>query len=116
MTKPCRFPLPSAVTHLAAWELIEFGSEAAEASRDLPEPDGVTGRRVKGGTVLSARLNEEESAALTELAQSKHMPTSTMARSLVLQAMRGDAALGSTVHDAVVTALREVLPKDLLTD
>jgi len=28
--------------------------------------------------------------------------------------MRGDAALGSTVHDAVVTALREVLPKDLL--
>jgi len=37
-----------------------------------------------------------------------------MARSLILQAMRGDASLGSTVHDAVVTALREVLPKALL--
>ena len=99
---------------MGAKELIELESDAAEASRDMPGPGGVTGRRVKGGTVLSVRLNEEEFAALTELAHAKHIPTSTMARSLILQAMRGDAALGSTVHDAVVTALREVLPKDLL--
>jgi hypothetical protein len=99
---------------MGARELIELESEAAEASRELPEPDGVTGRGVKGGAVLSVRLNEEEFAALTERAHAKHIPTSTMARSLILQAMRGDAALGSTVHDAVVTALREVLPKDLL--
>ena len=99
---------------MGAKELIELESDAAEASRDLPEPDGVTGRRIKGGAVLSVRLNEEEFAALTELAHAKHIPTSTMARSLILQAMRGDATLGATVHDAVVTALREVLPKDLL--
>lgn len=97
-----------------AKELIESESDAAEASRDVPGPDGVTGRRVMGGTVLSVRLNEEEFAALTELAHAKHIPTSTMARSPILQAMRGDDALGSTVHDAVMTALREVLPKDLL--
>ena len=49
---------------MGAKELIELESDAAEASRDMPEPDGVTGRRVKGGTVLSVRLNEEEFAAL----------------------------------------------------
>jgi len=51
---------------------------------------------------------------VAELDTEEHIPTSTMARSRILRAMRGDAALGSTVHDAVVTAPREVLPKDLL--
>jgi hypothetical protein len=64
-------------------ELIELESDAVEAGRDLADPDGVTGRRVKSGTALSVWLNAEEFAALTDQARAKHSPISTMARSLI---------------------------------
>jgi hypothetical protein len=65
--------------------------------------------------VLSVRLAYDELDALTALAQQRGIPVSTMARSLIIEALR-EQGRDAGVHDAVVRALRETLRPDVLAN
>ena len=100
-------------------DLIDAEAEATEAARDLPEPPGVKAVRRKNGTVLSVRLDGAELTALTALAQTRDIATSTMARSLIVQAMNRtptiDLAAPTVLEDALAAALRRTLAPELLS-
>lgn len=69
-------------------DLIEAESRAAESaadSVDSPLPESVTLTRGHDRTkVLQVRLNEDEYRILCKIANEKHLPVSTLARSLLL--------------------------------
>jgi hypothetical protein len=99
-------------------ELVRTEAESAEATRDEPYDEEALARvrrAPKGGTVLSVRLNDDELAALTALARDKHIPVSTMARSLILTAMnpRPNVVLDANVLAAIRVALRDTLESSL---
>lgn len=64
------------------------GAEQADASTDSPLPSNV---RVTRGhdrsKVLQVRLNEDEYRVLAKLANEKHIPASTLARAILVQAI-----------------------------
>jgi len=71
-------------------KLISQEAEAAEADRDAPLPAGAVLSRPNRGrsTVYSIRLNPEEVAALQDLADAANVPSSTLARSWIVERIR----------------------------
>ncbi|TDE15082.1 hypothetical protein [Jiangella asiatica] len=96
--------------------VVDIEAEASELSRDMDVPADATPSRPGRATVLSVRRGKDEAEQLAALAAERSIPVSTLARSLIVDALRtstrgpGDVA----VHDAVVRALREPLRPDIL--
>ena len=59
----------------------------SEATKDDPYPDGTVGERPNRNRsqVYSVRLSAEEQEELRKLADSKHLPPSTLVRSWILE-------------------------------
>ncbi|PSL08133.1 hypothetical protein CLV30_101100 [Haloactinopolyspora alba] len=94
--------------------IVDIEAEASEASRDMDIPAGSKPTRPGRTTVLSVRLGQDEADALTELAATRSVPVSTLARSLIVEALQTGDQQPETVHDEVVRALRETLRSDFL--
>jgi len=93
--------------------IVDIEAEASEASRDMDIPDGAKPIRPGRTTVLSVRLGQDEADALAELAATRSVPVSTLARSLIVEALQtGHQPMN--VHEEVVRALRETLRSDFL--
>lgn len=71
-------------------ELLAEESDTIEADRDAPlGPDTRVTRGHSRTRTLQVRLNDEEYALLSRAAQQRHLPESTLARSLLLDALAG---------------------------
>ncbi|RLP07063.1 ribbon-helix-helix protein, CopG family [Propionibacterium australiense] len=87
-------------------ELIAVEAEAAEQDRDAPL--GTETRVTRGNgraKTLQIRLNSEELAALTALAEERGLPVSTLARDFLLR----ELAAGSDDPRAVLARMRSGL-------
>jgi hypothetical protein len=75
-------------------KIIEEETEASEANRDAPIPEGAKVTRPNRGrsTVYSIRLNPEEVAALQSLAETAGVPGSTLARSWIIERIQEEQA------------------------
>ncbi len=72
-------------------ELLEAEGAAAEAGKDAPlKPDTKVSRGHGRARTLQVRLNDDEYAALERLAETRKLPASTVARSLLLTAIQPD--------------------------
>lgn len=94
--------------------IVDIEAEASEAARDMDIPADAKPTRPGRASVLSVRLAQDELAALTTLAEERGIPVSTMARSLIVEALHADYGSDTDLHDAVVRALRETLRADVL--
>lgn len=74
-------------------KLARIGDEAYE-NRDAPIPEGtkITRGHVRSKT-LQVRLNEDEYAAVSELADERGIPASTLARSILLDTVNSDSTV-----------------------
>jgi hypothetical protein len=95
--------------------IVDIEAEASEIGRDMDIPADARPTRPGRASVLSVRLAHDELAALTTLAQQRGIPVSTMARSLIIEAL-GEQRRDTDVHDTVVRALRETLRPDVLAN
>ncbi|MBE6478008.1 MAG: ribbon-helix-helix protein, CopG family [Propionibacteriaceae bacterium] len=87
-------------------ELIAVEAEAAEQDRDAPLRTGARVTRGNGrAKTLQIRLNPEELAALTALAEERGLPVSTLARDMLLR----ELAAGSDDPRAVLARMRSDL-------
>lgn len=100
-------------------QVLKAEAQAAEAAeeiggqlRDLSEVKVTRGH--SRGRVLQIRLNDDELAQLEELAAERELPTSTVARALLLQSLSSGSSDVTGVEAAVRHALRATLRKDLL--
>jgi hypothetical protein len=85
----------------------------AEANRDAVPGTGVRAQRRAGGgnpAVLSVRLTKEQYDQLSERAERAGVPTSALAREVIL------ASLGDADGDRVASKLEEVLRRTLSPD
>lgn len=98
-------------------ETIATEAAASEATRDEPIPVGGTGTRPgrPRAAVLSVRLNPTELDALTAQARTRGVPTSTLARSLIVQGLRVGARIdvSDALRDVVVLTVRETVTEVL---
>ncbi len=66
-------------------DLLDAEGVASEAGKDAPLRPGTTVTRGHGRTkTLQVRLNDDEYAAVTALAETRNVPVSTLVRSLIL--------------------------------
>lgn len=66
-------------------DLLDAEGVASEAGKDAPLQPGTTVTRGHGRTkTLQVRLNDDEYAAVTALAETRNVPVSTLVRSLIL--------------------------------
>ncbi|PZP13840.1 MAG: CopG family transcriptional regulator [Brachybacterium faecium] len=87
-------------------DLIASEAAAAEANKDAELRPGTTVTRGRGrARTLQVRLNEDELARLTALAASRGIPTSTLARELLMSQVRA----GGESPQAVIARLRSDL-------
>lgn len=98
---------------MASKDIIDREAEASEAQRDAPVPAGIRPTRPGRAVVLSVRLNPEEFEALSEHAREHGVPVSTMARSLVVRALREDQIgdIGATTPAAIAATVYGMLPE-----
>lgn len=92
-------------------ETLAAEAAHAEESRDATPPLGVRPQRRAGAgspAVLSVRLTNEQYGQLSERAALAGMPTSALARDIIL------TALGNADGDRVAAKLEEVLRRTLL--
>jgi uncharacterized membrane protein YccC len=94
--------------------LLDAEAEHTEQHRDAPaKPDTKVSRPGHGRSeVFSVRLNADEVAALEAAAEDAGLPSSTLARSWILERIRyesspADRDLRKLVHDEVDKALRQ---------
>lgn len=75
-------------------KIIEEETDASEANRDAPIPEGAKVTRPNRGrsTVYSIRLNPAEVAALQSLAETAGVPGSTLARSWIVERIQEEQA------------------------
>jgi len=75
-------------------KLIDQETEASEANRDAPIPEGATITRPNRGhsMVYSIRLNPDEVVALQALADGVGLPQSTLARSWIVERIQEERA------------------------
>lgn len=105
-------------------QLLTEESDAIEADRDAPIRPGTRMTRGHGRTrTLQVRLNDEEYEQLARAAKDRHLPESTLARSLLLDALAEGVRTGGAepvpgeidlVHArALVTELGSLLHVEL---
>ena len=92
-------------------EATERAEERGEQLRDLEVK--VTRGHARA-RALQIRLNADELAQLEKVAAELGLPTSTVARALLLQSLSANPEGDSTVEAAVRHALRTTLRRDLL--
>lgn len=95
--------------------IVDIEAEGSEASRDMDIRPDARPSQPGRASVLSVRLAHDELDALTAQAKQRGIPVSTMARSLIIEALR-ERRRDTGVHDAVVRALRETLRPDVLAN
>lgn len=66
--------------------------EESERTKDDPYPHGTRGVRPNRSRVYSVRLSEEEQARVQEMADSKHLPASTLVRAWILERLSQESA------------------------
>lgn len=93
-------------------EAAERAEERGEQLRDLSEVKVTRGHA--RARVLQIRLNADKLAQLEKVAAERGLPTSTVARALLLQSLSANPEGDSTVEAAVRHALRTTLRRDLL--
>lgn len=72
-------------------DLIAAEAQASEQNKDAPIGPGTKLTRGHGRSrTLQVRLNDEELQALTDLAEQREIPTSTLARDLLLAHLSQD--------------------------
>jgi predicted DNA-binding protein len=94
-------------------ETLAAEAAHAEANRDASPAPGVRAQRRAGGgnpAVLSVRLTKEQYDQLSERAARAGVPTSALAREVIL------ASLGDADGDRVAAKLEEVLRRTLSPD
>jgi predicted DNA-binding protein len=94
-------------------EILASEAAHAEANRDATPGAEVRAQRRPGGgnpAVLSVRLTKEQYNQLSERAERAGVPTSALARDVIL------AALGDADSDRVAAKLEEVLRRTLSPD
>ena len=65
--------------------LVEKLREESERTKDDAYPQGARGSRPNRTKVYSVRLSDQEENEIQKLAQSKHLPASTLVRSWILE-------------------------------
>jgi len=100
-------------------KVLAAESQAAEEAEERGEQlRGLSEVRVTRGhsrsRVLQIRLNSDELERLEILAEERGLPTSTVARALLLQSLDSGSAELPDVEAAVRHALRATLRQDLL--
>ena len=90
-------------------QAVEEAEERGEQYRDLSEVRVTRGH--SRSRTLQVRLNDEEMERLGEIAEARGLPTSTVARAMLLRSLYHEH---SDLETAVKHALREVLRQDLL--
>jgi hypothetical protein len=94
-------------------QMLKVESEASEELRHEPLPDDAKGTRKRAdATVLSVRITKDQYAQLAARAERENVPTSTLARTLLLGALSDDPKQDVTA--ALEAALRHTLRPDLL--
>ncbi|WP_166849505.1 CopG family transcriptional regulator [Isoptericola sp. BMS4] len=93
-------------------QAVEEAEERGGQLRELSEVKVTRGH--SRARVLQIRLNDDELAQLEKVADERGLPTSTVARALLLQAMDEGPTVHSEVEAAVRHALRATLRQDLL--
>jgi predicted transcriptional regulator len=91
-------------------KILEEETEASEANRDAPIPEGasVTRPNRRRSTVYSIRLNPDEVSALQSLADAAGVPASTLARAWIVDRIREQQA-GLTDAEAELRAAQRHL-------
>jgi len=93
-------------------QAVEEAEAQGEQLRDLSEVKVTRGH--SRARVLQIRLNDDEMAKLETLAETRGLPTSTVARALLLQSLTSGRADLTDVEAALQHALRATLRPDLL--
>lgn len=65
--------------------LSEQLRQESEKTKDTAYPEGARGSRSNRTKVYSVRLSDEEEDQIQKLAESKHLPPSTLVRSWILE-------------------------------